>query len=350
MMTAPWLLIFMALANLFFASLGSVGALHTSPVRAFFEEYFPCLSLLVAKPTWQTTYYDNSILSSDKQLTTYEEVAKSAERYDAMCNRILFSTNHTLICSPNRYIVEPPNEPKFIILFLQGLTFRDQIGAYLPFLARVLVNSPELASSVRIVYPFSPLRSITFSDVLDPPITIGRAWFDIYRIGTTVKEFLASSVDRLGLYRAAEQIDFMVRSQRCQSSVSTRRLIVMGHSNGAAASLEWALSTDLQPAGVLAISGALPRPQDYLIPNVQAFNPVRRGFRVTMIHGTADPIIMFAGAKATAEPARRAVESTGGNFEFVGLKDLDHFSNLTMSPTFYSAINRALKEGFLDRM
>ncbi|KAI0567149.1 Phospholipase/Carboxylesterase [Gracilaria domingensis] len=137
----------------------------------------------------------------------------------------------------------------------------------------------------------------------------------------------------------------MVLSQACLSGHSTRKVLLAGHSLGAITSLEFALSTDVRLAGVIPISGALPRIADYTLPPAfRPFNAAQRGYNITMIHGTEDETVPFSAAQASAQVLTPLSNVLGFEYELVPLEGLDHSDTLVRSPLFYASVNLAVAQ------
>ncbi|CAN8071388.1 unnamed protein product [Agarophyton chilense] len=312
--------------------------------------YLPCETLRRERSTWKASYFDHSILPDNQQRLTENETLVFAQTWGATCGAKLPNTNHTLLCSEDALTLVPPKKPRNAIVFMHGLQRRQDIAIYLPFFSRLLSDDSELTSSLQIDHPLAPFRKLTAGQIVSPPIRKARAWFDVVGLPANIPIPIPAEPstldDRLGLYRTAEFIDAVVHSQCCKLSIPCNRVVLMGQSLGAVATLEAVLATDIPLAGAVAMSGFLPRASDYLIPGIQAFSARERKYTVTMIHGRDDEVIPFALGNATAEIVKSAVESTGGAFRFVGVKDADHFRTFFQSPELYTSVRNALREAF----
>ncbi|KAI0564891.1 Phospholipase/Carboxylesterase [Gracilaria domingensis] len=233
---------------------------------------------------------------------------------------------------------------------MHGLQRREDLGNFLPFFSTLLASDPELVSTLQVEHPLAPLRRITAAEIITPPVRTGRAWFDILSIPTdsplppTCND--SSQVDRLGLYRTAELIELIVRAQYCKLSIPVNQVVLMGHSLGAVAALEVAMATDLPLAGVIAMSGVLPRAGDYVKPDLKAYNSEKREYTVTMVHGTEDDILPFSLANASGQIVKNVMKSTGGGFQFKAIEGADHLRTFIQSMALYDIIRDALWHAF----
>lgn len=310
-----------------------------------------CLSFVLEKFTWQDTYFEPTILPPDQQNNTVETIARSVRLFGYKCGDKLRGTGHTLHCFPMRMLITPPKPTRFVIVFLHGVKRPRNEGVYLPFLNQLLLSDPELASYTSIEYPLSAFRKLTFGDFATPSVPIGRSWIDTRAppASDSLADVLASpDFDRLGLYRTAQRVSRSVRSQACVAYVPVNRVLLLGHSQGAFATLETVLSTDLQLAGAIAIAGALPRPADYIKPDTRpVFNPSKRAYNLTLIHGNEDKVVPFIFGNLTAQIVEPVVRSTGAGFKFEVIQGADHSTTLFNSTKLYVTIRAALRNAFL---
>ncbi|CAN8069659.1 unnamed protein product [Agarophyton chilense] len=208
---------------------------------------------------------------------------------------------------------------------------------YVPVINALLANSGPLYESIRIEMPLAPLRITTFNRPSTSNETASHAWLDVVPNGD----------DRLSLYRASQHVEQLALSLACLSRHSMKKVLLVGHSLGAFTALEFALSTDNRMAGVIAISGALPRIADYALPPAfRPFNTVQRDYNITMIHGTKDETVPFSAAQASAQVLDSLSSELGFGYELIPLEGLDHSDNLVQSPLFYAAINKAAMQVF----
>ncbi|PXF46777.1 Acyl-protein thioesterase 1 [Gracilariopsis chorda] len=319
-------------------------------VKRLLEAYFPCAALRISQPDWTTTYFEPSLLPSSAQNSTLEELAALARDRNFSCFEKVPGTNHTLQCSTSGYTLVPATRPKYAVIFLAGLYRKGFEAAALPIFPLIIQQDPTMFDELIIHYPLIPFRTITFSQFTEPPLTIGRAWFDLLPPprSTAPEDLLAAQFDRLGLYRAAQRIDFITRAQHCLHGIPTDRVALLGHSLGGFALLETVMSTDLSPAAAITVSGILPRVGDYLRPNTLPYNPSRRSYNLTMVHATEDDVIPFQFGNASAQILQPLFTSLGGGFRFVAPQGFDHFSKIFFQyEGLYPLIAEALRNGFI---
>ncbi|KAI0556591.1 Phospholipase/Carboxylesterase [Gracilaria domingensis] len=225
----------------------------------------------------------------------------------------------------------------------------DNEASLLRMLSQLLATDPQLGSQIRIEYPLYLFRRITFSSFNSPPIPVARAYFDLLPppAAPTLEATIAADNDRLGLFRAAQFVDFTVRSQMCKAAIPTSRVALLGHSLGGFAVLETVLATGLDLAGAVVVSGSLPRAGDYVQPGLQPFDTRRRSFNISMIHATGDDIVPFPFANLSAQILQPLFTSLGGGFNFEPLQGLDHFVELFGDSQVYSLMATALRQAFL---
>lgn len=313
-----------------------------------FSKLFPCAALASSRPEWTRTYYEPTILPPTEQNVTQERIVELVASQNLTCNSKVV-TGHTLTCSPQGFTLLPPRKARFAILFLHGITRPGNEAGLLPVLIQVLVTNSELAPYIRVEFPLYLFRHITFSTFVDPPITIARAYFDLLPPprSSSLEDLVATEIDRFGLYRAMEFVDFQVRSQMCKASIPPSRVLVIGHSLGAFTALETVMATGADLAGGIAIAGGVVRAADYVQFGASAFNNSPRRFNVTMIQGTADQIVNLSIANESSQIFEPVFTSLGGGFSFIALEGLDHFFTLFRDPRFYTAVRTALRNAFL---
>lgn len=317
-------------------------------IKRLLETYFPCTALDISQPDWIATYFEPTLVPSSIQNSTLEELADLARKTNISCFERVPGTSHTLQCSINGYTFMPARRPKYALIYIAGLVRKGFEGRTLPIFRRIIQEDPSLTDYLVIHYPIIPFRSITFDSFVSPPLSIGRAWFDLLPPSPSTGQSALQSAeyDRLGLYRAAQRIDFITRSQNCLHGIPPSRVALLGHSLGAMALLETVMSTDINPAAAIAISGLLPRAGDYLRQDALPFNPSRRSYNLTMVHATGDDVVPFAFGNASAQILRPLFTSLGGGFRFDILQGLDHLFKLFADDQVYKIIRDALRNGF----
>ncbi|PXF47968.1 Acyl-protein thioesterase 1 [Gracilariopsis chorda] len=331
----------MKLASLLVLSLFTTPLAATFSISSILNTYFPCTALSLIQSSWETTYFEPTILPPPQQKASATIAARRAEAafVNFTCDTAV-SSSHVFRCNPNGFSFELiKKKPKATILFLHGFIRPSQAAFYIPALTALLSSSSKLYESIRIEVPLAPLRQTTLNPPRQPIIPTSLAWLNI----------LPEGDDRFSLYRASQRVERLVLSQGCRFGHSPRKVLLAGHSLGGFTSLEFALSTDTLLGGVIAISSLLPRIQDYTLPpESRPFNTRLRGYNITLIHGTLDETVPVISGQATAQILKPISTVLGFGLEFVPLEGLDHSNTLIRSPLFYANINRAVAQAFSD--
>ena len=187
--------------------------------------------------------------------------------------------------------IEPPGEAKGTVIWLHGLGADG--NDFEP-----LVREWGLADSlgIRFILPHAPHQPVTLNGGM-----VMRAWYDLYDMSFNKGE------DVEGIERARQQVLSLIERE-VERGVPTERILLAGFSQGAAVVLHTALRMVEPLAGVLALSGYLPRPE-MLAAEKQA-DPAQLVIRID--HGEQDHIVPFAAAERTCA----ALEAVGYTVEF----------------------------------
>eukprot|EP00937_MAST-01D_sp_MAST-1D-sp2_P004664 g4664.t1 len=197
------------------------------------------------------------------------------------------------------------------VLFMHGLG--DTAAGWADAIA-MIAQRPGPMSQVRFVLPTAPLQPVTLNMGMVMP-----SWYDILGEADRASE----TCDGLDESRAA--IEALLRREMEEGAVPLSRVVIGGFSQGGALAL-W---TGLQlqggvgagrgepragavPAGVLCMSGYMPRPG--------AFKCDAEPPPVLFCHGDADPMVKFEYAEA----ARDALASAGADVTFERYRGMEH--------------------------
>ncbi len=146
---------------------------------------------------------------------------------------------------------------------------------------------------VRFVFPSAPVRPVTINGGYEM-----RAWYDIYPPGPNGQR----AEDEPGLLES-QAIVLQLLNREVQRGVPAARTVLMGFSQGCAMTLLAGLRAPQRLAGLVALSGYLPR-----APTTAAqASEGNRAVPVFMAHGDADDIVV----PARGEAARDALSALG---------------------------------------
>lgn len=167
-------------------------------------------------------------------------------------------------------IVEPSNSANASVIWLHGLgadgyDFVDII--------------PQLAlpasHGIRFVFPHAPVQPVSLNGGL--PM---RAWFDILPADYTQR------YDIRGVHQAEVLVQQYIAAQ-VASGISSRRIVLVGFSQGGALALFAGLRHAQPLAGIIALSAFLPHPQEIKTSRHAA----NQETAILMAHGTMDEMV-----------------------------------------------------------
>lgn len=141
-------------------------------------------------------------------------------------------------------------------------------------------------AGIRFVFPHAPVQPVTLNGGMSM-----RAWFDLRSLDPEGLD------DAEGLARAADAVERLMERE-ADRGVPAERLFLAGFSQGAATALYTALSTARPLAGLMALSGWLPRPS--------RLDGAPR-FPIFMAHGSQDPVVQVDWGRESA----RRLEAEG---------------------------------------
>ena len=138
---------------------------------------------------------------------------------------------------------------------------------------------------VRFIFPHAPMRPVTLNGG-----HVMRAWYDI--LGTPG----ARQEDEAGLRASQQLIEGLIARERARGMPS-RRIVLMGFSQGCAMTLLTGLRAPQRLAGLVGLSGYLP-----LAATTAAERSVaNRDTPVFLAHGRFDPMVVLARGTATRD-------------------------------------------------
>jgi phospholipase/carboxylesterase len=146
---------------------------------------------------------------------------------------------------------------------------------------------------VRFVFPHAPVQPVTINGGLAM-----RAWYDITNDGRQ---------DAAGIRASQKQVEALIEREKTRG-IACHRIVLAGFSQGGAIALHTGLRYPERLAGILALSTYLPL-ADTLAAEA---HPANRDVPIFMAHGTQDPLIPLARARAS----RDALQALGYEVEW----------------------------------
>jgi len=138
---------------------------------------------------------------------------------------------------------------------------------------------------VRFVFPHAPTRPVTINGGY-----VMRAWYDILGLDSQQRE------DEAGLRESQSLVEGLIAREKARG-VAARRIVLAGFSQGGAMTLMTGLRHDERLAGLVGLSGYLP-----LAAKAEAErHAANRDVPIFLAHGTQDPIIPIARARASRD-------------------------------------------------
>ena len=191
--------------------------------------------------------------------------------------------------SPEGLEVETGPAPATSVIWLHGLGADG--SDFVPIVPALGLRTP-----VRFVFPHALRRSVTINDGM-----VMRAWYDVLALEGVRQE------DETGIRESARRVEGLVAAEVARG-VAPARVILAGFSQGGAMALHVGLRHAARLGGLLVLSAYLP-----LAHAVAAeASPAGRGTPVFLGHGTEDPLIPPARARA----ARDALAALGCPAEY----------------------------------
>jgi phospholipase/carboxylesterase len=146
---------------------------------------------------------------------------------------------------------------------------------------------------LRFIFPHAPVQSVTINGGLAM-----RAWYDITNDGRQ---------DAAGIHASQQRVEALIEREKGRA-LAPARIVLAGFSQGGAIALHTGLRHPERLAGILALSTYLPL-ADALATEA---HPANREAPILMAHGTQDPLIPLARARAS----RDALQALGYQVEW----------------------------------
>jgi phospholipase/carboxylesterase len=144
----------------------------------------------------------------------------------------------------------------------------------------------DAVGPVRWVFPHAPVRPVTINNGYVMP-----AWYDILSLDAPEPR-----EDEAGLRRSQALVETLLAREKARG-IPARRIVLAGFSQGCAMTLMTGLRHAERLAGLLCLSGYLP-----LAAKAEAErHDANRDVPIFMAHGTHDPVIPIARARASRD-------------------------------------------------
>ena len=174
--------------------------------------------------------------------------------------------------------IEPEQTAQASIIWLHGLGADGH-----DFVSIVPELNLSTMMPVRFIFPHAPNRAVTLNNGLKM-----RAWYDIH--GLTANH----PTDEVGIAHSVLAIRQLIE-QEIARGIPTQRIVLAGFSQGAAMALITGLTYPAPLAGIIALSGYLPLPQETL-KKAQAAN---KHTPIFIAHGDQDFVVSYDFGKTT---------------------------------------------------
>jgi len=273
------------------------------------------------------------------------------------CGRRLPGTLHTVRCGAGPplggYVLEPPLRPAAAsIVFLHGYT--DTPIFYATFFARALASAPDLFESVRVTLPLAPICA--GQAIAGAPPGDVYAWFDVAPFfnatfptlinGTDVAAVEAGlradtvPADRLGLFLSTRRIEAVIARERgvvCRGGARHGgRVLLAGHSLGAAMAVHVALFSRVRLDGVVPLQGFLAGAPALLASN-ETYYTGDRGYDVELVAGSDDKIVPPLVVDASARLVRGLLVGLA-TVKYTALAGVTHTNFFLPGPSFDAVV------------
>ncbi len=175
--------------------------------------------------------------------------------------------------TPLSYIeINPPTSPKGSVIWLHGLGADG--NDFAPIVPELKLP-PEL--SLRFVFPHAPLIPVTINNNY-----VMRAWYDIHSLATE------NHVDYSGIEASTKKLHELIAEEE-KRGIPSEKITLAGFSQGAVIALTTGLTYPKRLAGLLALSGYLPKKEEIM----QKATPANQTTPIFLAHGTEDTVVPY---------------------------------------------------------
>ena len=147
-----------------------------------------------------------------------------------------------------------------------------------------LADEIELPVAVRYIFPHAPMMPVSINGGY-----VMRAWYDI-------SDAAIGREDEAGVRASQRSVEVLLAREKSRG-IAASRIVLAGFSQGGAIALQTGLRHGERLAGIMALSTYVPL-ADQLAAEA---NTANRDVPIFMAHGTADPMISIARAKASRD-------------------------------------------------
>lgn len=147
-----------------------------------------------------------------------------------------------------------------------------------------LADEIELPVPVRYVFPHAPMMPVSINGGY-----VMRAWYDI-------SDAAIRREDEQGVRASQQSVEILIAREKARG-IAAQRIVLAGFSQGGAIALHTGLRHAERLAGIMALSTYVPL-ADALAAEA---HPANRAAPIFMAHGTSDPMIACARARASRD-------------------------------------------------
>jgi predicted esterase len=161
---------------------------------------------------------------------------------------------------------------------------------------------------IRCICPHASMKPVTLNGGMIMP-----SWFDIKGLDPNSPE------DEEGVKAASKELQSLVNKE-ISEGIPADRIIIGGFSQGGCVALYTAFGTDIQVAGVLALSTWLPLNKHFLDDSMPKYN---RDVPMLQCHGPFDSVVSHRWGKASHD----IIKSFNPSAQFMSYTDMYHCSS-----------------------
>lgn len=173
--------------------------------------------------------------------------------------------------------IEPTMAAKKSVIWLHGLGADG--SDFVPIVPELKLPA---SLGIRFLFPHAPIIPVTINSGYQM-----RAWYDIVSLN------LDQHIDQTSMTHSVRLIQELIEQEN-NRGIATENIMLAGFSQGSVIALMTGLFYPRSLAGIIALSGYLPIPQEAL----SKASPVNQKLPIFMGHGTEDAMVPYALGKA----------------------------------------------------